>query len=112
MKAHEFVTIWRVEAPIRAVWDEICHSEAWPSWWKGVVSVIEVRKGDEKGVGSIHRLTWKSKLPYRLTFEMRTVRVEAPVLLEGIATGELDGRGLWQLSRQGDETIVRYDWRV
>jgi hypothetical protein len=33
-------------------------------------------------------------------------------LLEGMATGELQGRGLWQLSTDGDETIVRYDWSV
>ena len=39
-------------------------------------------------------------------------RVEPPLLLEGIAIGELQGRGLWQLSTAGSETIVRYDWNV
>ena len=28
------------------------------------------------------------------------------------AIGELQGRGLWQLSIESDETIVRYDWNV
>lgn len=112
MKAYEFATIWRIKAPIGTVWNEICHSEVWPTWWKGVESVVEVRKGNENGVGSIHRYTWKSKLPYRLTFEMQTVRVEPPLLLEGIASGELEGRGLWLLSSEGSETIVRYDWNV
>lgn len=112
MKDYEFVTIWRVQAPLETVWNEIYHTEAWPTWWKGVESVEEIRKGDESGVGSVHRYTWKSKLPYRLSFEMQTVRVESPVLLEGIASGELDGRGLWQLSRAGSETIARYDWKV
>jgi len=112
MTAYEFVTIWRINASIESVWNEIYHSKEWPNWWKGVESVIEVRKGDEGGVGSIYRYTWKSKLPYRLSFEMQTVRLEPPVLLEGIAKGELDGRGLWQLSSDGSETIARYDWKV
>jgi hypothetical protein len=112
MKTYEFVTIWRVNAPLESVWNEIYHSREWPAWWKGVESVVEVHKGDEIGVGSIHRYTWKSKLPYRLSFEMKTVRIEPPQLLEGIATGELQGRGLWQLSASNGETTVRYDWRV
>jgi hypothetical protein len=74
--------------------------------------VVETRKGDQSGVGSIQRYTWKSKLPYRLSFDMETNRIEPPLLLEGIATGELPGRGLWQLSTEGRETIVRYDWKV
>lgn len=112
MKDYEFVTIWRAKAPIEAVWNEIYHSEAWPTWWKGVESVEEVRKGDERGVGSIRRYTWKSKLPYRLSFDMETTRIEPPTLLEGIATGELQGKGLWTLSSEGDETVARYDWKV
>jgi hypothetical protein len=74
--------------------------------------VVETRKGDQSGVGSIQRYTWKSKLPYRLSFDMETNRIEPPLLLEGIATGELQSRGLWQLSTEGRETIVRYDWKV
>ncbi|HEX3187221.1 MAG TPA: SRPBCC family protein [Pyrinomonadaceae bacterium] len=120
MTTYSFVTIWRVKAPIENVWNEIYHSQDWPVWWKGVESVMEISKGDERGVGSVHRYTWKSKLPYRLSFDMKTVRIEPPVLLEGIATGELQGHGLWQLSTSGSETagetagetIVRYDWKV
>ena len=112
MKTYEFVTIWRVKAPVESVWNEIYHADEWPTWWKGVESVVEVRKGDENGVGSVRRYTWKSKLPYRLSFDMQTIRIEPPRLLEGIAVGELQGRGLWQLSTEGGETVVRYDWNV
>jgi uncharacterized protein YndB with AHSA1/START domain len=112
MPAYNFVTVWRVKAPIEKVWNEIYHSSEWPTWWRGVENVVEVRPGDQTGVGSVHRYTWKSKLPYRLRFDMQTIRIEAPRLLEGIATGELAGRGLWQLSTEGDETIVRYDWSI
>jgi len=113
MSTYEFTTIWRVEAPLEVVWNEIYHSELWPTWWKGVEAVVKMREGDEIGVGAIHRYTWKSKLPYRLSFEMEVVRIEPPSLLEGVARGELDGRGLWQLTSEGEtETIARYDWQV
>ena len=112
MKNYEFVTLWRVRAPIEAVWNEIYHSELWPTWWKGVEEVVEVQKGDDAGVGSIRRYTWKSKLPYRLSFDMQTIRIEPPHVLEGIASGELDGRGLWRLTSEGGETVARYDWQV
>lgn len=113
MSTYKFPTIWRVEASLEVVWNEIYHSELWPTWWKGVDAVAKVRDGDDSGVGTIHRYTWKSKLPYRLSFEMEVVRIEPPSLLEGIARGELDGRGLWQLTSEGDrETVARYDWQV
>lgn len=112
MKTYNFVTIWRVNAPIESVWNEIYHSKEWPAWWKGVESVSEIRSGDQNGVGSVHRYTWKSKLPYRLSFDMKTIRIEPPLLLEGIAVGELQGRGLWQLTADGNDTVVRYYWSV
>lgn len=112
MAAYEFQTIWRVHAPIDRVWDEIYHSEKWPEWWPGVEEVTELKKGDDLGVGSIRRYTWKSKLPYRLSFDVETVRVEPPRSLEGRAFGELTGTGLWSLIEDADTTVVVYDWRV
>ena len=112
MHTYQFSTIWRVEAPIDVVWKEIYHSELWPTWWKGVEAVVKLRAGDASGVGTVHRYTWKSRLPYRLTFDMEVVRIEPPSLLEGVASGELQGRGLWSLATEGDITIARYDWQV
>jgi hypothetical protein len=112
MSYYEFVTIWRVDAPIEAVWSQIYHARQWPTWWQGVESVVELQPGDERGIGSISRYTWKSRLPYRLTFDSQVVRVEPPFVLEGLASGELAGRGLWQLAQAGSETTARYDWSV
>ncbi len=111
-REYRFVTIWKAAAPLEAVWNEIYHSEHWPEWWKGVEEVVELKKGDDLGVGSVRRYTWKSALPYRLSFESETVRVEPMSLLEGIARGELDGRGVWKLSSDGRYTTARYDWHV
>ena len=112
MPAYEFITVWRVKAPLDRVWNEIYYSERWPEWWRGVEEVTELKKGDDLGVGSIRRYTWKSMLPYRLTFETETVRVEPMSVIEGIARGELDGRGIWNISTDGEYTTARYDWQV
>src|SRR2546421_8648408 len=112
MAKYEFVTIWRFQSPLEPVWEMIYHSERWPQWWKGVERVVRVKEGDENDIGSIYRYTWKSKLPYRLTFEMQLTRVEPMKIIEGAALGELSGTGLWQLSSEGEITTARYDWRV
>jgi hypothetical protein len=33
---YEFVTIWRIAAPIDEVCEAISHSHHWPKWWRGV----------------------------------------------------------------------------
>jgi hypothetical protein len=112
MGTYSFLTIWPVKAPLEAVWREILHSESWPEWWKGVEKVVALKRGDKDGVGSVRRYTWKSRLPYRLTFDMETVRVEPMSLIEGVAAGELEGKGLWRFSADQSTTVVRYDWEV
>lgn len=113
MTEYRFLTTWCLDAPIEAVWEAIYESEGWPGWWKGVEAVVVLEPGDADGLGQLGRYTWKSKLPYRLDFEMRTTRVERPHLLEGEASGELAGTGRWRLFSGGDgTTAVLYEWNV
>jgi uncharacterized protein YndB with AHSA1/START domain len=112
MANYEFVTVWRVKAPIEKVWELIYHPENWPEWWRGVEKVEKLKEGDANHVGALFRYTWKSKLPYRLIFEMETTRVAPMSLIEGRAIGELQGAGRWQLDQEGEVTTVRYDWKV
>ena len=112
MANYEFVTIWRVKAPQEQVWDLIFHSDKWPTWWRGVERVEQLKDGDANHVGAIFRYTWKSKLPYRLSFDMETTRVDPVSVIEGRAIGELQGMGRWQLSQEGEITTARYDWKV
>jgi len=112
MANYEFITIWHVPAPLAEVWDLIYHSEQWPEWWRGVEKVEKLEDGDANHIGAVHRYTWKSKLPYRLVFDMKTTRIEPLSLIEGEALGELQGQGRWQLSTAREVTTVRYDWNV
>ena len=113
MSDYEFVTVWKFDAPIEKVWEHIKHSESWNEWWRGVIRVEELKKGDDDGLGSIRRSTWKSKLPYTLEFDSEIIRIEHLKLIEALAFGELDGSGLWKFFDEGDDkTRVQYDWKV
>jgi hypothetical protein len=108
----DLVTQWRLAAPLDRVWKLVVEVEEWPSWWPAVKRVELIEPGDADGIGAVRRLTWGTALPYSLTFDVRTVRVEPQRIVEGRAFGELDGTGLWTLSRDGSITVARYDWRV
>ena len=112
MANYEFVTIWKVKAPQQRVWDLILNSERWPNWWRGVEKVEQLKAGATDHVGALFRYTWKSKLPYRLVFEMETTRVEPISTIEGRAIGELQGQGRWTISHENEITTARYDWKV
>jgi uncharacterized protein YndB with AHSA1/START domain len=109
---YRFVTTWLLEAPREPIWDAIYESERWPEWWHGVLEADKLEEGDESGVGQYGRYVWKSKLPYRLEFFVRTTKVEKPHLLEGNAEGELAGVGRWRIFEHGAVTAVLYEWNV
>lgn len=111
-KQFHLVTEWDLDAPIERVWAVLKAVEEWPSWWRAVQRVKELQKGDADGLGAVYRLTWKTALPYRLTFDMRVDRIEPMSALGGRAFGELDGAGLWTLRPQDGGIHVRYDWNV
>jgi uncharacterized protein YndB with AHSA1/START domain len=112
MAEYKFLTTWLLEAERERVWDAIWESERWPEWWRGVLEAEELEPGDESGVGRFGRYVWKSKLPYKLEFFVRTTKVERPHLLEGDASGELAGVGRWRLYEEGGATVVLYEWNV
>jgi uncharacterized protein YndB with AHSA1/START domain len=111
-QSYAFTSIWQIDAPIQAVWDAIYHAERWPSWWPYIAAVDEVVPGDSSGVGAVRRYTWTTQLLYRLVFESRVTRVDAPRILEASVDGQLMGSGRWSLTPTECGTLVRYDWDV
>lgn len=108
----ELVSHWRIAAPLVRVWAEILDTDAWPSWWRAVKQVEKLRDGDAAGLGAVRRMTWGTALPYTLAFEVEVTLIQPMHLVEGRASGELNGLGLWTLSEEAGVTVVRYDWRV
>jgi uncharacterized protein YndB with AHSA1/START domain len=111
MARYEFLTTWCVDAPIDRVFDLLRDARRYPEWWKGVRSVVPLAPGDADGIGEASRFTWRSVLPYELSFDSRVTRVEPPYLIQGTAVGELDGTGTWRLF-EGRGTAAVYEWRV
>ena len=109
---YRFLTTWLLESTREPVWDAIYESEAWPEWWLGVKRAERLAEGDERGVGQRGRYVWRSRIPYPVEFEIRTTRVEPPHLLEGQATGGLEGTGRWRLFERDGVTAVLYEWNV
>jgi uncharacterized protein YndB with AHSA1/START domain len=106
------LTGWSFDAPRETVWRALIAPEEWPSWWRAVAAVERLAEGDANGVGAVRRMTWRTALPYTLTFDMRTTRVEPMALIEGRAEGELTGIGRWRLSGDGAHTGAQYEWIV
>ncbi len=114
MAAQDFhlVTEWRLDAPVERVWAVLAAPENWPKWWKAVTRVEVLQAGDADGIGARRRMTWRTALPYALSFDMVSTKIAPMTLIEGVATGELDGLGRWTLRDEGGATHVRYDWIV
>ncbi len=112
MAYYAFLTTWLLDCPRERVFEAIHDQERWPQWWRGVEEAEELEAGDGDGVGAVSRLVWRSRLPYRVEFEVTTKAVERPHLMEGRAVGELTGIGRWRLFERDGITAVLYEWNV
>ena len=73
---YNFVTVWKIEAPLQKVWDVICDIEDLPSWWKAVVDIKILDPGNANGVGFLTEQTWRGVLPYQLSMTSETTTVD------------------------------------
>jgi hypothetical protein len=112
MARYEFLSTWVLRAERRDVWDAIEDAAAWPEWWRGVVSSVQLEPGDERSVGRRYRVRWRSAIPYAVEFDFTVAELEAPGFMTGRAVGELEGTGTWRLFEERGLTVVTYDWRV
>ncbi len=112
MTEYRLLTIWRIEAPLAAVYAAIHDSPHWPDWWPGVKKVELVATGDADGIDSVLRYFLHGRLPYRMAFVVRATRIEKEVTIEGTVQGDLAGIGRWRFSHQGKVSIVEYEWHV
>lgn len=112
MANYQFITFWKFNASLENVWHAIKQMDQWPQWWKYVSDVKLLKQGTEDDLGSVRRISWKTALPYSLTFDSELVHSDKYRQMTGRAFGELEGLGVWSFSQEGDWTVVRYDWTV
>ncbi len=108
----DLVSHWRIGAPVERVWSALAEPEGWPRWWPDVRAVHTLQHGSADGLGSVRRIDWRTRLPYRLSIEVEAVEVVHHRRLRARARGELRGEGLWLLRADGACTDVTYVWRV
>jgi len=110
---YHFLTEWRVPATVDEVKDVLGDAGSLTRWWPSVyLTVTEVEKGDERGLGRALELHTKGWLPYTLRW---TLRITEPMSDSGFAleaTGDLAGTGRWTFRPDGPEVVITYDWRV
>jgi quercetin dioxygenase-like cupin family protein/uncharacterized protein YndB with AHSA1/START domain len=109
-REYVFVDEWDVAAPPDAVFAALADTTTYPLWWTPVY--LEATAGGPAGVGQVSEQHFKGRLPYTLKTTSRTVRHDAPHILEADVTGDLTGHGTWILTPDGDGTHVRFDWVV
>lgn len=112
MEKYHLLTIWRIQAPLEAVYTAVQNSLGWPAWWPGVQKVEQLQAGGANGIDSVWRYCWQGSLPYRVVFDVRATRIEPLLAIEGRASGDLEGSGRWHFSHEGAVSIVRYEWQV
>lgn len=113
MARYHFVTDFELSADRETVWSALEDPTGWPSWWRWLKRVERLDEGGEDRLGARYRYFFGTALPYTLSFDMVVTRVSRPALLEGHASGELQGAGVWQLSERPDGgTRVRHTWLV
>lgn len=108
----DLVSQWRIEAPVERVWAALTDSASWPQWWPYVLGVQTLSEGGADGVGSVRRIDWATRLPYRLQIEVEAVESVRLQRLRARSRGQLDGEGLWLLRAGSGHTDMTYVWRV
>ncbi|BCX81969.1 hypothetical protein MIT9_P1551 [Methylomarinovum caldicuralii] len=112
MIRYDLVTVWRLPASPARVWNVLAQAQSWPRWWPEVEKVEILTPENPVGVGARHRHHWRTRLGYRLCFELEVLRLEPLRRVDTRVSGDLVGRGRCLLRGAGNMTVVRVDWHV
>ena len=108
----ELLTAFEISAPREQVYLAIRDTASWPAWWRGCLAVEELSPGDDRGIGSRRRVTWRSRLPYEVEIEVRVTDIVRAERIAVASRGDLDGIGTWTFTDAGAGTRVEYLWQV
>ena len=110
---YHFITRWRVQGSADEVYELISHPEDFPRWWPSVyLRVEEAAPADDRGLGRRMRLHTKGWLPYTLDWESCSTEADRPRRLALAASGDFNGRGIWNIEQEGSWVDVTFDWKL
>lgn len=110
-----FLSRWQVRADRRRVWDALVDFRRWPEWWPGLRDVEQLRPGGPDGIGQKATSHWQAPLGYHLEITIEAIERVEPDRLKGIASGDLEGFGSWDLAAAEEPagwTTVCFRWQV
>ena len=112
MAEYRLDTVWQIEAPLEAVYTALSDPLRWPEWWPAARRVEQRHAGAADGVGRTLHCTWQGRLPYQLSFDLLTTRMQPLIAVEGMVKGDLEGGGRCLFSQEGAITTIRHEWYV
>jgi uncharacterized protein YndB with AHSA1/START domain len=111
MAAYSFVTQWKFDQPLEAVWSALDEPADYPQWWPSIISYRDLTP-EMKGVGTRAERVVKGRLPYTLRYVTTTTAYQPPREIAYDAAGQLNGRGRFMLDEAGGQTTVTFYWDV
>lgn len=112
MARYHFVTELRVRSAVDDVYGLLVEPEGWLDAWPDALHVERTCTGDPDGRGRAFDATVRAPVGYRLSARVTTVAVDRPTRLDMVTSGDLQGRGRWDLVERDGVTDVRFDWDV
>lgn len=111
MAAYSFVTHWRFDAPLEAVWQELDAAERYPLWWPAIREYYDLSPGIH-GLGARAERVVRGILPYELRYQTTVTRYEPMREIAYDAVGDLTGNGRFVLYWDATRTQVVFNWDV
>lgn len=112
LTSYHFITELSVVAPVADVYSTLVRPEWWLDRWSDATAVRRVQEGDPSGVGTRFDAEVRAPLGYRLRAQIETVEANPPTHLRMIASGDVEGVGIWQLVHTDGLTHVTFAWAV
>jgi uncharacterized protein YndB with AHSA1/START domain len=112
MAHYSFITIWKFDHPVDAVWEAINAAEDYPLWWPNILGYRCLTPDNPREVGAKGERVVRGLLPYSLSYTTTITQSERPRELAFDAAGDLKGDGKFVFQPNGNRTVVTIYWNV
>lgn len=109
----EWITEWKIEAPVEAVWTElIANIDRYPQWWENYTKAEPGESGWTPSPGDAIDLEMTGFLPGSFSFTLEAEDVAEYRSIIVCSTGEIIGRGQWIFASTDGGTEAIFRWIV
>jgi len=109
---YNFNSLWRINAPLELIWNELINYKKWPVWCDGLEKIEPLDQFGRLQKGNNIRSIWKGFLPYTITFDAVVHDFIQYSFLSFKVTGDLHGKGICCFESSPGTTTVQFVWNV